>query len=381
MKDKLRMLLDRMRSSEYITAPLLFVKNIFNITGSVSRKLFLISVVYAIVFVSLITSLITNTYAIDIIMLVMLIGIITLITRRVNDTGIRWYISSLPILFFILCVASILIVSWSNISYIYKVFGSAQIVASIDPSIYIGDNTSTLLNVLAISLLVYVIIFIAVITRDTGKLSKSKATQVIYIVVSLIVSLVFSVSFNLYFSSISKALTSSNVIVDDSSDDSSSTISTNIVVNGAFVSDVDDESSEDVIAYYATNASSFTDSFEKFITDDDKIDDDIYCLPILSQNVTDDGNTYPLIEVGLYNTSDSAKDVILSSCEINSNLISLNTTVNIDPGVTFIPIKISELDKLNGGELFQIVLNNNTLVHTTLFDTSLYSSVNDSSSS
>lgn len=362
--EKVKDILKRVKHSDIFDAVVSVFRDMFNFTGHIDRKYYITSLLVVLI-LAFILSLINNIYIL-IPMLVLLIALLSATTRRIVDTGFKWYIAILPVIFPILSLIALFVVSYYNLM---KIVGYMQ---GKDNSLFYSMPNPTIINIMAVGLFALtltLIVLVVVLCTKRNKLKHKVLIKVLYIILPLISCLALTAGFSMYFNDITEAIGSNKEVISGEIADS---ISNTISVNGAFASDIDNENPNAVMAYYEQNKSTFEESFQKFATDKNKIDEDLYALPVLAQNVTEGSNTYPLIEVGVLNKSNEKKELTINKCGINNNVIDLSTKKTLDPGVNFIPIKLNSLDKLNGGDIFRLVVNDTTLIYSNLLDIKNY---------
>lgn len=351
-------ILNRIKSSEVITALFLLAKNIFSFKKRTNRKEFYWSIVWIILFL-------VTAYNIVGILSTVLLVVITIMTaslfvRRINDTGFSWYISVLPFIFPIMSVIALIVMTAANLTTIGAALGTGDVR-------FVGnfiDETATDFIIATITSVMACLAFlIYIVTRKKDQLKSRKVVKIIYVILPLVACLLFTATFSVFFTNIAKPI--------EQGEYSNRTIEKTIVANGVFNGGIEGENPDAVISYYESNKSQFEENFKKFAVGENKIADDVYCLPILSQNVTD-GSVYPLIEIGILNTSKEVKEITIEDCSVENNYTVLSARQKLDPGVNFIPIKLYSLDKLSGGETFGLVVNNTTLIYSNLTDIKRY---------
>ena len=355
---KISEILDKIKSSDYFTALFLLVKNMFSFTKTIGRVKFYWSVIWLVLF-SVIACSVHGDLS-SIIWLAIAIMTASLFIRRINDTGTKWYISVLPLIFLIMSFATLVAITITNLEKISSSLNvnNVKLVGN-----FIDRTAVNLIIVTIISVMAFLVILIYIVTREKDKLKRNKVVKIIYVAVSLATCLLFTATFSVFFANITRPI--------EQGEYSQQAVGKTIVVNGVFNNGIDSENPDAVISYYETNKSQFEDNFKKFAVEENKIADDIYCLPILSQNVTDN-NVYPLIEIGILNTSKEQKEITIEDCSINGNYTVLNAKQKLDPGVNFIPIKLNEANKLNGDEVFQATLNGSVRAYSILYSIEKY---------
>lgn len=355
---KISEILDKIKSSDYFTALFLLIKNMFSFTKTIDRVKFYWSVAWLVLFSAIAYSIHGDLSSI--LWLAITIMTASLLVRRVNDTGTMWYISVLPLIFLIMSFATLVVITITNLEKISSSLNAnnVKLVGN-----FIDRTAVNLIIATIIFVMVFLAVLIYIVTQKKDKLKDSTVVKVIYATVSLVACLLFTATFSVFFTNITKPI--------EQGEYNKQTITKTIAINGVFNSGIDSENPDAVISYYETNKSQFEDNFKKFAVEENKIADDVYCLPILSQNVTDN-NVYPLIEIGILNTSKEQKEITIENCSINGNYTVLNAKQKLDPGVNFIPIKLNETNKLNGDEVFQATLNGSVRAYSILYSIGKY---------
>lgn len=356
---KISEILDKIKSSDYFTALFLLIKNMFSFTKTIDRVKFYWSVAWLVLFSAIACSIHGDLSSL--LWLAITIMTASLLIRRVNDTGTKWYISVLPLIFLIMSFATLVVITITNLGKISSSLNvnNVRLVGN-----FIDRTAVNLIIATIIFVMVFLAVLIYIVTQKKDKLKDSTVVKVIYVTVSLLACLLFTATFSVFFTNITKPI--------EQGEYNKQAITKTIAVNGVFNSGIDSENPDAVISYYETNKSQFEDNFKKFAVEENKIADDVYCLPILSQNVTDNNNVYPLIEIGVLNTSKEVKEITIEDCSINGNYTILNAKQKLDPGVNFIPIKLNEANKLNGDEVFQATLNGSVRAYSILYSIEKY---------
>lgn len=343
--------------------------NIFSPRKSepLSRGRFAVDLVFSIV-VAIILNSIFSDYSILITLFVLFIPMISAVSRRIRDAGLRWYL-------YIVSIAIIFVGSFIGIAATHKSIISLN---ELSDNVYVSysalvdaSTTAQILFILAAiaGVATAILLIIALFSRK-DRYSDAKVFPKFYIVLSIVTAALLCAGIINGVTSIKNVIDTQSYTYESSKPDGA------IEVNGVFTPDMDDYSSDYIMQFYTLQADDSSSSFDKFKIDDFKIQDNLYVGPVFAQNSTNEGedSSHPLIIMSVVNTGDSDIDITIDNVKIAGEDKEYSNTVTASAGkVSFIAIRLSS-DALSGNEEFQANINDKT-VYSVLYDIDYYTTI------
>lgn len=346
------------------------------------------SLIWVCIFALAASYVITNRDSLYTVIFLITFPYISLTCRRFKDTGLKWYLPLCVLAFIAVTLIAVTYTFTKVMSSIQDKFDSLVLSASINPE-YILEKSqiATILfpiaGVLAIIAVIYFIYIMFI--KESDSLTNKKITVSVFLT-SACLAVVFTAaglcslytSLDSVFEDVKKSAYS-YTIEDAPKDDDGDDV--DIITSGILISGLDKESVDDVIDYYNNEmTTTFSDTYKDYTSDNYKVADNIYLLPLFVQNVNgDESKQIPLIEIAIYNSSDDGQKVHLNKIKIGNSLITVDKDYTITTGLNFIPLRLDDLSTISADAEVYLYIEDST-AYAKILDISEYTSNTTSTS-